>query len=115
MASNPNDPNGGTMDIANNAIINGNGNINSFLLLLTTSNSTDAMLVANNATGAIFYASNGTIHVSNNGGGNQITGYRLEVDNNATVNYLVGLQNAEFTNGPGASWVTVPGSYSIVK
>jgi hypothetical protein len=100
--------------VANNTIVEGNGNPNSYPMIMTTcSNQTAAMMIANNAVSAIYYAPNGTIKVSQNAGANQITGKYIHLEENAIVTYQNGLQNANFANGPGGSWVFSPGSYVI--
>jgi hypothetical protein len=115
FADNPANQSGsGLVDISNNVTIVGNNNNNSYVMILTTKSGA-AMNVNNNAAGAIFYATSGTIAVANNGGGNQITGYGLSLSNNATVNYQIGLQNANFAHGPGGSWALIPGTYFIVE
>ncbi len=102
----------GIIDISNNTIIEGNGNPNSYPLIITeSSNATGALYVNNNSAGAIYYASEGTIEVSNNAGGNQITGYKVHLNENASIVYSNGLANATFSNGPGASWRFVAGTY----
>lgn len=103
----------GYINISNNVIIAGNNFPNSYPMILTTK-SGSAMSISNNAAGAIFYAANGTINVSNNAGGSQITGYGINLSNNATVTYSTGLQNATFANGPGGSWAKVAGTYVII-
>ena len=115
IADNPSDPTGsGTITVSNNGNVLGNGNANSFPLVLSaSSNLSGAINVQNNAASAIFYASNGSIEVSNNAGGNQMTGYKVHLNNNATVTYANGLANASFANGPGGAWAFVPGSYYI--
>ena len=98
----------GKITIQNNADIQGSGLEGSFLMLLSTNNSLDpanpAIDVSNNAAGAIFYASNGVIHLHNNINIREATGYKLALDNNAVISYQVGLENVNFTSGPGGSW-----------
>jgi len=98
----------GRIIIQNGAVLQGSGVEGSYLLLLSTNNSIDigmpAVSVKNNAAGAIFYASNGLIHLGNNINIREATGYMLSLDNNAVVSYESGLQNANFTSGPGGSW-----------
>ncbi len=103
----------GLVTISNNVTIAGNNNVGSYPMILTTKTGT-AMTISNNATGSIFYASAGTIDVSNNAGGAQITGYAIHLNNNATVTYSIGLQNATFANGPGGAWAPVSGTYIIL-
>jgi Tfp pilus assembly protein PilX len=105
----------GNVTVDNNVTIEGNGNPNTYLLVLSTANSTSAMTVSNNADGAIFYASNGTVNVANNAGGNQLTGYAISMSNNSSVDYSTGLQSATFTTGPGGAWTFRRGSYVIIK
>lgn len=114
LADNPSNQSGsGTVLVSNNGIVSGNGSPNSFLMLLSTNSSTNAMNISNNAAGAIYYAANGTIQVANNAGGNQITGYAISMSNNSTVDYSSGLQSATFSNGPGGSWNFLSGTYII--
>ena len=98
----------GKITIQNNADIRGSGLEGSFLMLLSTNNSLDpanpAIDVSNNAEGAIFYASDGVIHLHNNITIREATGYKLALDNNAVIAYQVGLENVNFTSGPGGSW-----------
>lgn len=105
----------GKVDIANNATIVGNGNADSFPMIIGMKSDSGAIELRNNANGAIIYAPYGTINVSNNAHASQITAYRLEMGNNSTITYVSGLQSAGFTNGPGGSWTVVPGSYAITK
>ena len=97
-------------------MIAGNGNVGNYPLLISLySGSGKAIAVKNNTSSTIFYAPYGTIEVSNNSSPIQLTANRIEIENNATVNYTTGLQNALFTSGPGGSWVYKPGTYVIVK
>ena len=105
----------GTISVSNNVTITGSGSPNSYLLLLTTATGSGAMNLGNNGSGAIFYAANGTLNVSNNAGGNQLTGYAISMSNNSVVTYSSGLQSATFSTGPGGSWSHLPGSYVIVR
>ena len=98
----------GKITIGNNAFILGSGASESFLMILSTNNSVDpanpAIDVSNNAEGAIFYASNGLLRLHNNIEIKEATAYKLDLDNNAVIRYESGLENANFTSGPGGSW-----------
>jgi len=98
----------GKISIKNNGIIQGSGEEGSFLMLLSTNNSLDidspAINVGNNAQGAIFYASDGLIRLRNNIDIREATGYKLALDNNAIISYETGLENINFSSGPGGSW-----------
>lgn len=105
----------GRVSISNNVIIDGNGSENSFPMIISTNTGSEAIELSNNASGVILYAPYGGIEVSNNTSANQITAKSLELENNSTVTYLSGLQNASFSNGPGGSWMVVPGTYAITR
>ncbi|MFA5997801.1 MAG: choice-of-anchor R domain-containing protein [Candidatus Paceibacterota bacterium] len=105
----------GRVTISNNVIIDGNGSENSFPMIISTNTGSEAIELSNNASGVILYAPHGGIEVSNNTTVNQITAKSLELENNSTVVYLSGLQNASFSNGPGGSWTVVPGTYAITR
>ncbi len=94
----------GTVNLGNNASFVGSGTSGSYVMVLTTSNSTSAITVGNNAGAVILYASNGTINVSNNAGAKSITGYNINLSNNAVITYDSGLANSNFSSGPGGSW-----------
>ncbi len=105
----------GIIDLSNNVTISGNGGTNSFPMAISTNTGTNAIKLANNAQSAILYAPYGTVEVKNGGGANQITAYHLVLENNATITYVSGLQNASFSNGPGGSWAFIPGTYAITN
>lgn len=105
----------GKIDISNNATISGNGTAGSYPMLLSTKIGSDAIEISNNVTSVILYASRGTIEVSNNATVNQITAYQLSLQNNSTITYVSGLQNANFSSGAGGSWEIVPHTYSISR
>jgi hypothetical protein len=105
----------GRVSISNNVIIDGNGSENSFPMIISTNTGSEAIELSNNASGVILYAPYGGIEVSNNTSANQITARQLELENNSTITYISGLQNASFSNGPGGSWAVVPGTYAITR
>jgi Tfp pilus assembly protein PilE len=95
----------GVVDLGNNAQILGSGTTGSYLLMLSQNadHSGTAISVSNNVSGAIFYAGSGVIDVSNNAGAKEITGYKLHLNNNATITYESGLSNANFSSGGSSS------------
>jgi hypothetical protein len=98
----------GRINIENGADIQGSGQEGSYTMFVSTNFSLDfanpAIDVKNNATGAIFYASNGLIRLRNNMEVREITGYQIYLDNNAIVEYEIGLEDTAFSSGPGGSW-----------
>ncbi len=105
----------GKILVLNNVGFSGNGNVNSFPLVLTTNNSSLAMELNNNASGAIFYAADGTVSVYNNANATQLNGRTINLNNNVIITYTSGLAGADFSDGPGGSWAFQSGSYVIIK
>jgi len=105
----------GKVNLTNNANISGNGNENTFPMIISTKTSGTAIELSNNAASVILYAPYGGVEVENGADASQITAYRLELSNNSSVTYDSGLQNSSFSNGPGGSWTVVPGSYAITQ
>lgn len=95
----------GTIDTGNSSSFSGSGQSGSYILVISTSSSSSAIRVANNSTGAIFYTSNGTVVVDNNVTVRELTGYRIQMNNNSLVHYDAGLQSTLFTDGPSGNWV----------
>jgi len=98
----------GTINVSNDAVLNGSDQTGSYILILSTNSSLDpgnpAISVNNNAQGAIFYTSSGLIYLANNVRLREVTGYKIKLDNEAEVEYGIGLQNLTFINGPGGGW-----------
>ncbi|MBM3206295.1 MAG: hypothetical protein FJZ43_01605 [Candidatus Staskawiczbacteria bacterium] len=105
----------GKVETKNNASLNGSGQEQSYILVLSTNTANNAIVVDNNATGAIFYASAGGVELKNNVRAKEITGYKVKLNNNAIVEYETGLSDLNFTSGPGGSWEFIRGTYTIIK
>ena len=94
----------GTISAGNNSVFLGSGQSSSYILVLSTSASPTAIIISNNGNGAIFYASSGTITVNNNIFVKEVTGYKVIMDNNSSIEYESGLASAFFSGGPSAGW-----------
>lgn len=98
----------GKINISNNADTQGSGEPGSYILGISLDNSQDlgnpAIDLSNNSTGAVFLAINGILKVNNNMSVRALTGYKIIVENNATVIYDTGLASAVFTSGPSGGW-----------
>lgn len=105
----------GIVTFSNNFTAAGNGNANSYPMIISMSSSASALNLLNNAASVILYVPYGTITLSNNAGASEITAYQIQMNNNAIISYVSGLQNSSFSNGPGGSWAVVPGSYVITQ
>jgi hypothetical protein len=107
----------GYTDINNISQIMGSGNAGSFTMVISLREGTaaNAIQVANNAAGAIIYAPYGLIDVVNNAQLKEVSGYKIHMNNNAVINYDSGLQNANFTAGPGAGWQVADQSWQLLR
>jgi hypothetical protein len=94
----------GAISPGNSSILQGSGQASSYLMLLSTNTSDQAIQVGNSATGAIFYASAGGISVSNTFSAKEVTGYKLIMSNNSIISYDSGLADGFFSSGPGGKW-----------
>lgn len=99
----------GKIKIRPNTILSGSGQSGSYLMLLSTNNSLNesdpAIDVDNNSTAALFYAQNGLIYLHNGIYARSVTGYAINLDNNAGIWYKSGLQDTDFKSGPsGEGW-----------
>ncbi|TSC98171.1 MAG: Uncharacterized protein Greene101447_134 [Parcubacteria group bacterium Greene1014_47] len=94
----------GNITLQNNSISSGSGQQGSYLMYLSTSPSEEAIRVKNNTIADILYTSQGGIDIENNIQTREVTGHSLHIQNNSTITYETGLQNAAFVSGPGAGW-----------
>ncbi len=98
----------GKVEFSPNVVIQGNGLEGSYLLIVSTYSSADqndpAINVENNADTGIFFANNGFINIANNVGVKEVTAYGLKLNNNASINYEIGLASLLFSSGPGGGW-----------
>ncbi len=94
----------GIIDINNNSDFIGSGSSGSYLMVLSTSNSTSAITLENNGGAVILYAHNGTVNLSNNSGARALNGFQINLANNSVIIYDTGLANSNFVNGPSGGW-----------
>ena len=94
----------GVSTLSNGSDFYGSGTSGSYIMLLSTSNSGNAIVLSNNATAVILYAPNGTVHLSNSAQVKQITAKTVSLSNNAVINYEQGLINAAFASGPSGGY-----------
>ncbi|MFZ2523311.1 MAG: hypothetical protein WAW92_02905, partial [Minisyncoccia bacterium] len=109
----------GRVILSNNVTFAGSGQSTSYLMLLTTSqcptgcSGLNAIDLSNNVGAVIINAQNGTVHLSNNVNLNEVVAKTVQLDNNATVTYITGLADTNFSSGPGggfdiSSWKEIP-------
>lgn len=94
----------GEVDISNNADFRGSGQSSSYILLLTTSGSSNAVDVSNNAGTVILNAQKGSINFANNAGAKSATAKQINMSNGATIRYESGLININFSSGPSGGY-----------
>ena len=100
-----------TINIANDTEIYGSGHESSFVMLVSRNQSaslggsTPAIEIGQRSSGdMILFAGAGSVQIRNQINLNAVTGYRIDIGNNSTVTYQDGLQNINFTGGPGATY-----------
>lgn len=93
------------IQVRNNVVLSGASSSTSYLMLLgedsSVLESSPAMEVGNNVAGAILFTPNGLMIIQNNVELIEATAYQLLLKNNATVTYEIGLENLDFSSGPG--------------
>lgn len=101
--------NAGYIRVYSNVGINGSGSDDSYVLILSTNQKTSltdpAIFAGNNSDAVVYYTSEGTIEVNNNASLKAISGGGIHLSNGSQVNYDTGLASANFSGGPGGSWV----------
>jgi len=104
----------GWASLENNVIMGGSGDPDSYLLFLSTiegcnggvqqpqcGSGNSGIKISNNVDGAIFYTSASMIDIENNVDITSVVGYKLKLENNATIRYEIGIADLSFSSGPG--------------
>ena len=98
------------ISISNSATFNGNG-VNSYVMFVSQNNSAElgggasAITVSNSVSGKLLiYAPHGLINISNSVNLKEVTAYKLQLNNSASVLYETGLANLLFTAGPSSGY-----------
>lgn len=107
----------GTVDANNNAVFAGSGQSGSYIMVISDkegcnggtqvagcTHQNSAVNLGNNLTGAVFYTSKSMINIENNGVIKAVIGYKLNLENNAEIQYEQGVTDANFSSGPGGGW-----------
>lgn len=100
--------NKGFIKVGSNVDINGSGNNDSYILILSGSNkstiSDPAIFAGNNSDSVVYYSNNGMIEVNNNAKLKALSGGGIHLSNGAQIIYDSGLASTNFSGGPGGSW-----------
>ena len=99
----------GTITVENGTQINGSGDPCDCSYILVLSERADTVNpvidVRNNALGeSVFYANDGLIYLKNGMQAREVTAKKIQIENNAVIEYKSGLATANFTSGPYGSW-----------
>lgn len=107
----------GTTSFGNGVDLLGSGTAGSYLMLLSTYNSivndNEAINSGNSAISGIIYAPLGSVELANGASFKEITAWKIELGNTATLNYQSGLASTFFTSGPSGSYSLVKGTYQV--
>lgn len=94
----------GTATLSNGSIMSGSGVEGSYIMLLSTNSSANAVDLSNNAGAVIIYAPNGGVQLNNNTAVSQLTAKNISLNNGAIIDYFQGIINAAFVGGPGGTY-----------
>ena len=106
----------GKVSTANSgAFVPTNANPKGYILVVTTSTLDDAIKIQNSGVNAVFYVLNGGADLENTAQVTALVAKKLELENSATLTYDSGLASAQFTTGPGGSWLIKKGTYRFTS
>lgn len=107
----------GMTNLGNGADLQGSGTEGSYLMLLSTYDSTQNGVVAvetgNSSISGIVYAPKGVVELPNGASFKEITAWKIELGNNAVLTYESGLASTVFSAGPAGSFSLVKGTYQV--
>lgn len=106
---------GGVIELGNTVAINGSGDPDSYIMLLSTNSGSEAIKVGNTATNAIYATTQGFVKLGNNANLKAVIAYGLDVGNNMTLIYESGLASTNFASGPGGVWAVRRETWQILK
>ena len=113
---------GGTMVIGNGCEnfdcgFKGSGTDGSYLMLLSTYDSTEtgtpAITAGNSSFSGIFYAPKGSVSLGNSASFKEISAWKITTGNSAILSYEQGLSGVFFSAGPTGSFSVVKGTYQL--
>lgn len=107
----------GKVTLSNNAKILGTTTAGSYLMALSTfdsrTNGIHAIDVSNGGNTGILCAPFGIAYVSNANHLNELTAWKIELENGVVIDYDTGLSSAFFSSGPSGAYSLVKGMYQI--
>lgn len=107
----------GVTNLGNGADLRGSGTAGSYLMLLSTYDSSQsgngAIETGNSSISGIVYAPKGAVELANGASFKEITAWKIELGNNAVLTYDSGLASTVFSAGPAGSFSLVKGTYQV--
>lgn len=107
----------GRVSLGNGVDFLGSGTDGSYLMLLSTYNSIingeEAIDSGNSAISGILYAPYGKVELANGASFKELTAWKINLGNTATLNYQTGLAQTFFSSGPAGSFSLVKGTYQV--
>lgn len=107
----------GRASLANGVDFLGSGSSGSYLMLLSTYDSImggeGAISSGNSSISGILYAPYGEVELANGASFKEITAWKIDLGNSATLNYQTGLAQVFFSSGPSGSYSLVKGTYQL--
>ncbi len=94
----------GEVSISGGGHATGSGAEGSYLMMLSTSDSSSAITVSGGAGAVIVYAPNGTINITGGAALKEATGYKIYIGGGSSITYESGLSDNNFSSGPSGSW-----------
>ncbi|HUD04094.1 MAG TPA: hypothetical protein VMR73_01215 [Candidatus Paceibacterota bacterium] len=97
----------GTITVDTGSSVSGSGTDGSYMMLLTTSASNNAISISGGSSAVIVNAQNGTVNITGGASAQEVEGYQINLSGGSSITYQNGLANTIFLNGIS------PESYSI--
>ncbi len=107
----------GVINIDNNNKLKGSGTAGSYLMALSTHDSTVdgsvAINVSNGGNTGILYTNKGIISLQNTNHLTEVSGWQIDLSNGVIIDYDTGLASSFFSSGPSGSYSLVKGTYQL--
>lgn len=94
----------GIVSVSGGGNATGSGTSGSYIMILTTSNASNAFTISGGAGAMIAYAHKGTMVVTGGTSLKEATAYKLTISGGSSVTYESGLTNNNFSSGPSGTW-----------
>ncbi len=107
----------GKVNLSNNNKVLGTNQGSSELMVISTYDSQtlggDAIVLNNGGNNVVLYAGKGSVNVGNGNTLQQLTAWKVIMQNNAVLNYNSGFSSLFFNSGPSGKYSLVKGTYQL--